>query len=242
LDLNGAAYCWGDHNAGKLGGDQRTGPVFSPEPVSGDLTFVSLTADQAKTCGATDDGRLYCWGILANSAAALSGLERCEIPTAKGDPRYVGCSYVPLRIPLTGDFDGHPLFVEVSGPCARTASGSVFCQHESLAAYTPESGLGDLTAISANTDHGCGLTASGSALCWGSNGTGQLGNGTSTSSQAPVSVSGGHSFTQISVGNQHSCGLTMDQEVWCWGSSHHGQAGRSILTPALTPEKTRGQG
>jgi len=133
-------------------------------------------------------------------------------------------------------------FVQVSGACARTFSGSVYCFDQNLGRYTPKAGLSAMATISVGTHHGCGLTYSGTALCWGANDVGQLGDGSRTYSEAPVSVSGEHLFTQIAVGEYHTCGLTSDQEAWCWGATHRGQAGSSILDPALVPERIHGQG
>ncbi|HCU10518.1 MAG TPA: hypothetical protein DGB72_00150 [Gemmatimonadetes bacterium] len=42
--------------------------------------------------------------------------------------------------------------------------------------------------------HTCGVTPSGAAYCWAYNGSGQLGNGTTTYSLTPIAVSGGLTF------------------------------------------------
>ena len=44
--------------------------------------------------------------------------------------------------------------------------------------------------------------------CWGSNGLGSLGDGTTTDSQSPVAVIGGHTFSQVSANDLHTCGRT----------------------------------
>jgi alpha-tubulin suppressor-like RCC1 family protein len=44
--------------------------------------------------------------------------------------------------------------------------------------------------LSANGDHTCGINSGGSLKCWGDNGFGQLGDGTTTDSPVPVQVSG----------------------------------------------------
>jgi alpha-tubulin suppressor-like RCC1 family protein len=47
-----------------------------------------------------------------------------------------------------------------------------------------------VVSISMSSVHACALLADGGVSCWGNNASGQLGNGTTTNSLVPVSVSG----------------------------------------------------
>ena len=239
----GAAYCWGDDSIGQLGSHQTSGPVAAPKLVAGDLQWVSLDTNEGRTCGVTDAGHLYCWGNLGNFNSTLANTT-CQTggEYKGGDPIQVPCAYVPRRMPLaTFGLTADSLFVQVSGRCARTSLGSVFCD-SARSAYTRMVGFGPFAVISGGGSHTCGLTAGGAAWCWGSNSLGGLGDGTTESRRAPVAVTGGHTFTQVTVGGEHTCGLTADQEVWCWGANHVGQAGTSILSQPWAPVKVHGQG
>ena len=44
--------------------------------------------------------------------------------------------------------------------------------------------------VSAGALHSCGVTTDREAYCWGSNGTGQLGDGSGTHSALPIKVAG----------------------------------------------------
>jgi len=75
------------------------------------------------------------------------------------------------------------------------------------------------------------------AYCWGQNTSGQLGNGTTTSSSSPVAVGGGLSFGSISAGALHSCGVTPGRVAYCWGGNQFGQLGDGTQSGGSLPSK-----
>ncbi|PYP50821.1 MAG: hypothetical protein DMD45_09770 [Gemmatimonadetes bacterium] len=61
----GLGYCWGYNGYGQLG--NAAAPLtLAPNPralpVSGGLTFVSVSTGYLHTCGITTQGAAYCWG------------------------------------------------------------------------------------------------------------------------------------------------------------------------------------
>ncbi len=71
----------------------------------------------------------------------------------------------------------------------------------------------------------CALATDGTAYCWGYNGTGAVGDGTSTSRSAPTAVNTTVKFSSIYAlpenndgGTITNCGIaTSDSTAWCWG-------------------------
>ena len=75
--------------------------------------------------------------------------------------------------------------------------------------------------------HSC-VIANGQLYCWGINGSGQLGDGTTVAKNKPTLVAAfsGKIVTQVAVGTSNTCAVA-DGELWCWGDNTYGQVGNS---------------
>ncbi len=94
-----------------------------------------------------------------------------------------------------------------------------------------------MTAIAAGASHSVALRTDGSLRVWGSNGHGQLGDGTVTNRTSPVSVSGLPPTRLIAAGGNVTCAVTTDERVFCWGSNSNGQLGSGDRTSSATPQE-----
>jgi alpha-tubulin suppressor-like RCC1 family protein len=66
--------------------------------------------------------------------------------------------------------------------------------------------------------HSCGIQLDGTAMCWGTNALGQLGNGTfNPDAIDPTPVSGNHHYRAIAAGMLHTCALDEAGQAYCWG-------------------------
>ena len=98
--------------------------------------------------------------------------------------------------------------------------------------YTWYTYIGKISAGSKHTLH----TGSKSVWGWGNNDNGQLGDNTTTSRLAPVSVLGAKkTFCDISTVYQHSIAIDKNGQVWGWGYNGYGQLGDNSATNRCTP-------
>jgi hypothetical protein len=88
--------------------------------------------------------------------------------------------------------------------------------------------------------HACAIEADGDAYCWGANGSGQVGDGSTNDKNVPTLVVGAHDFMDVDAGQFHSCAIDQAQAAWCWGSNSDGQLGDGTMTDRATPVRVAG--
>jgi alpha-tubulin suppressor-like RCC1 family protein len=132
--------------------------------------------------------------------------------------------------------------------CALTSSGGVKCWGSNFVGQlgdgtttdrsTPVDVVGlttGVSAIAAGGNHTCALTTAGAVKCWGGNGFGGVGDGTTTDRSTPTDVSGITSgASAIAAGAFHSC-AALGSGVRCWGQNDFGQLGDGSQTNRPTP-------
>lgn len=79
------------------------------------------------------------------------------------------------------------------------------------------------------------LTA-GLVYAWGSNGSGRLGDNTTSNRGSPVSIVGGvTNWSEISAGDTHSFAITNSGIAYCWGTNNYGQLGTNNTSSRSSP-------
>ena len=109
----------------------------------------------------------------------------------------------------------------------------------SLLATTLASAASSPLLVSASTGTTCAVV-SGAAYCWGHNGSGQVGNASTTDALAPAPVSGlGSGVSAIVTGGAHSCAV-VNGGAWCWGNNDYGQLGNNAAVDSPVPVPVSG--
>jgi alpha-tubulin suppressor-like RCC1 family protein len=85
-------------------------------------------------------------------------------------------------------------------------------------------------AVALGGSHTCVITTAGGVMCWGANGSGQLGVGDTVPRLTPVDVVLAGAATAIAAGASHTCAVTTSGAVQCWGSNVSAQLGQPLTT------------
>jgi alpha-tubulin suppressor-like RCC1 family protein len=235
LTRTGEAWCWGDNAAGELGDNLATSRA-TPSLVKSPVRFTQVVTGLDFACGLGENSTAYCWG--ENAWASLG--DGTKIKHAIPAPVKGSLKFVRLGA------GGHAV-------CGLT-DGTVYCwgsfgsnlPSDAQAALGPVTLSGtDVVGVASftlGTNHACGILVDGSAVCYGGNSSGQLGDGTTTDrTSAPVLVGGGLHFTSLTAGNLFTCGLATDGFAYCWGANSFGQLGVGAGTAnRTTPTRVSG--
>jgi alpha-tubulin suppressor-like RCC1 family protein len=142
---------------------------------------------------------------------------------------WVKVPYIPARSTKT-------IYVYYGNPSATSLSNGI---NTFLAFSLKFDGpFGGRTSLGAA--HTCALLADGTAKCWGNNYDGQLGDGTNTNKNTPVTVSGLTNAVAIAGGAAHTCALLSDGTAKCWGNNYYGQLGDGTFIDKNTPVTVSG--
>lgn len=240
LATDSTVYCWGSNLGGLLGNNATT---EATTPVAVDTTGVlngktikSLAVGGTMNCVLTNDNAVYCWGgrtatnngELGNGAKAQS-----LVPTAViSNVHLAGKTIKSLTV---GYYHG----------CVLTSDGLAYCWGDNSTGQLGNS-LGSsatqplpvtmsgalagktIKSLKAGATNTCAIASDDQPYCWGSNGSGAVGDGSTTNRNAPalvINTPDGKKVASIDVASPNiyktaTCAQYTDGSAYCWGDTN----------------------
>ena len=250
LCSDGTVAAWGRNDLGQLGNNSTANSLVpvavESTGVLAGKTVVAIAAGMYHSMVLCSDGTVVAWGyggwgqlgngstfyqvvpVAVNTAGVLAG--KTVVAIAAGQDHSMALSSDGTVASWGYNFHGqlgNPSTTQNSSvPVAVDATGV-------LAGKT-------VVAIAAGSEHSLGLCSDGTVAAWGYNGSGQLGNNSTTQSLVPVAVDAagvlaGKAVAAITAGFSHSAALCSDGTVAAWGGNGSGQLGSNSTTSSSVP-------
>jgi alpha-tubulin suppressor-like RCC1 family protein len=219
--------------------------------VPGISNAVQLGVGAVFVCAVISDGTAMCWGgniggtlgngpdLISSSVASLTinpvAVSGLDDAVAIKSEWYHACALTKtgtVKCWGTNNY-GNLGIGSTTGPEICDAStmmiGGPNC------AFSPQvvPGLNSVKAIALSANSTCALLTDGTAKCWGMNRDGELGDGNTTDSSSPVSVTGLATGIDLEGGYSHFFAILDDGTVVAWGDDTNGRLGQPKSAPDL---------
>ena len=235
----GVVYTWGSNDMGELDNGTVLTPNYVPAQAHhlAGITATAVAGGYEDSLMLTSTGAIYGWGD--DDFGEL------------GDGVSSTTTHVPVRTSLPAGVIATAIAAGDYTSLALASTGAVYAWGDN-----DEGGLGNgtmtssdvpvqvslpagvtATAISAADMDGFALTSTGAIYAWGNNALGQLGNGTTTTTDVPVLVSlpAGVTAIAIAAAQDHTLAITSTGAVYAWGDNSNGQLGDGTTTNRAAP-------
>ena len=226
---------WGENQWGQLG-NETTIASDVPVAVSGLSGVISVSGGGSNNMALLSNGTVMGWGSNASGELCNGSRTKTDVPMAMSNVSEAAAI-------SAGGFDSLILMTNGSVmACGENYYGQLGdgTMGGSSALPVEVSGLSGVTAISADGYASLALLSNGTVMAWGENDCGQLGDGTSTTSDVPVAVSGPGGVIAISAGREYGLALLSNGTVIAWGDNAYGQLGDGTSTDSDTPVPVSG--
>jgi alpha-tubulin suppressor-like RCC1 family protein len=242
--------CWGYNGDGELGNGTINGSP-APATVPGLSNVKRIAASAWGTCALLSDGTVKCWGAnfvgqMGNGTISQQGqlspwfvynssgtdILRNVADLSRGGA-WTTCGVLANGVGECWGYNAH----------GETGSGTA-SEAQALPAAVAATGGSPIADIAMGWTQACARTADGNYWCWGSNGYGQLGDGTTNASSSPVynDIPKWLSPAQrISAGEGTGCAIVSAfGTVSCWGYNLFNDVGDGTNTDRPFPVPVAG--
>ncbi len=232
---NGTVVAWGNGGEGQLGdGTDESSNV--PVTVSGLSEVKAIAAGGGTGLALLKNGTVKSWGDgehgeLGNGETAVFSDVPVQVKGLKSVKGIAMGYEFGLAIVKAGAVETWG-----EGGAGELGNGTQEVDSDVPVSVT---GLIGVKAVAGGSNGGMALLKNGSVYDWGEGAQGQLGNGSTASSDTPVPV-GLTGVKAIAEGASHSIALMSNKTVMTWGEGEYGQLGDASALNSDTPVPVTG--
>jgi alpha-tubulin suppressor-like RCC1 family protein len=226
---DGTLWAWGDDTNSRLG-DGGTANQTSPVQISSSV-WLAVSAGSNFAVAIRSDGTLCAWGSNASGQLGVLPSTVGSEPT----PTPIDSVTTWSAVAAGSDF---VVALQSNGTMWAWGDNSIGQVGSGVASSTPSLPVQigtDRTwkAVAAGSSFAVAIALDGTLWTWGSNGSGQLGNGTSSGvTTTPTQVGSGTTWSAVAAGSDFAVALQSNGSLWAWGDNGSGQLGIGPGAPA----------
>jgi len=206
------------------------------EPIRIMQNMVSASGAAAFSTGLRDNGDVYFWGNFPMSTGLRQNISTVQTIVVYGNFD----SPTSTLYGTTQVFAGTNAIMAISheghlygwGSGLRNTLGSTAGFADSFFMFVTRI-VDDVSMAAMGSEHYLVLTQEGRLYGWGGNRFGQVGDGTTASSYAPIFIM--DDVIYIAAGHQHSLAITSGGTLYAWGNNQFGRLGTGDTNLRNTP-------
>lgn len=239
LKTDGTIWGWGNGGEGRLGAAVAT--YASPiTPAGGGTNWRQVRAGAVSSYGLKTDGTLWCWGrnTVGQLGDGTTTSRLSPVTTAGGGTNWKFVNFI----------DDGGCGIKTDGTLWTWGSNFTYQLGDGSATnrsspVTTSGGGTNWKFAGGGNYFGFGIKTDGTLWVWGSNGTGELGDGSTIARASPVTTAGGGTNWAYAAGGFGFMAATKtDGTLWTWGLGSLGRLGSGSTTDRSSPATVAGGG
>ena len=252
---DGKLKCWGANSSGILGVGSSGGTTRIPVEI--DLgtgrTAKSVSVGNGFACAILDDDTLKCWGVNNRGQLGIGDRTNRDAPAGPVNlgsgrtAKAVVCESENTCVLMDDDNIKCWGGLQYSGywkACAGCSSSGYIESPRSDALDLGDNSARTAKFMSRGQSHTCAILDDDTLKCWGANGDGELGTGSSgyyndpgwfASTVSTISLGAVPTSVSVSRTSSTTCAILTGGAVKCWGSNSGGKLGDGTTTSRTTP-------
>eukprot|EP01124_Arcella_intermedia_P034599 TRINITY_DN8601_c0_g1_i3.p1 TRINITY_DN8601_c0_g1~~TRINITY_DN8601_c0_g1_i3.p1 ORF type:complete len:410 (+),score=88.21 TRINITY_DN8601_c0_g1_i3:2-1231(+) len=229
-------YAFGNNSSGQLGnGDRESNNTPTKITTPGKVTKICCGHEHSMAL--LSDGSLYSWGYNLHGQLGIDSRHLRETPTKvlmEEEVVSIGCGFnFSVALTRTGW-----LWSWGNNACGQLGVNTIGAD---VLAPQRVDGVRDIVEFACGSGHVMALSKGGELFCWGENGSGQLGIGSSTHKEmSPLRICLASVPLKIYCGREHSIALLSGGSLYPWGGNGFGQLGTGDLEDVDVPRRVDG--